>query len=221
MSAPVTGFPGSPRMLRGGLARIDPTTRRLLDVVAFQYNPDTVTRTLQPRAVGGEPGDRLEMWRLTGPPHETIKLDAELDAADQLEHLTGTASDHGLLPTLACLERIVSPTASDLVATDALYDNGRLEIIPVQAPLTVLVWGVDRVVPIVVGSLTMTEEAFDPHLRPIRVKVGLECKVLTTNDLPVDHLGRSLYLAYRRGVERLAALQPSADVRVLGLAPLP
>ena len=195
MSAPVTGFPGSPRMLRGGLARIDPTTRRLLDVVAFQYNPDTVTRTLQPRAVGGEPGDRLEMWRLTGPPHETIKLDAELDAADQLEHLTGTAPDHGLLPTLACLERIVSPTASDLVATDALYDSGQLEIIPVQAPLTVLVWGVDRVV--------------------------LECKILTTNDLPVDHLGRSLYLAYRRGVERLAAQQPSADVHVLGLATLP
>ena len=76
------------------------------------------------------------------------------------------------------------------MATDALYDSGRLEIIPVQAPLTVLVWGVDRVVPVVV-SLTITEEAFDPHLRPIRVKVGLECKMLTTNDLPVDHLGRS------------------------------
>ena len=73
-------------MLRGGLVRIDPNAHSLLDVVVFQYNPDTLTRTLQPRAIGGEPGDRLEVLRLTGPPHETIKFDAEIDATDQLEH---------------------------------------------------------------------------------------------------------------------------------------
>ena len=79
--------------------RIDPTTRSLLDVVVFQYNPDTVTRTIQPRAIGGEPGDRLEVLRLTGPPHETIKFDAEIDAADQLEN----PDDHA--PTAACVDR--------------------------------------------------------------------------------------------------------------------
>jgi len=80
-----SSFPGSPKLLRGGLVQLDPSTKAIIDVIVFQYNPDTVTRTLQPRAMTGEPGDRLEVLRLTGPPHETIKLEAELDAADQLE----------------------------------------------------------------------------------------------------------------------------------------
>src|SRR4029077_5646796 len=100
----VTGFPGTPKTLRGGLVRIDPNAHSLLDVVVFQYNPDTLTRTLQPRAIGGEPGDRLEGLRLTRPPHETIKFDAEIDAADQLEHPMDSASQpvvtQGLLPAL-------------------------------------------------------------------------------------------------------------------------
>ena len=169
-----TGFPGAPKMLRGGLVRIDPNARSLLDVVVFQYNPDTLTRTLQPRAIGGEPGDRLEVLRLTGPPHETIKFDAEIDAADQLENPTDSANQpvvtQGLLPALAVLERLVTPTAAELIATDALFDSGMLEVSPMEAPLVVLVWGVKRVVPVLVSSLTFTEEAFDPKLQPIRVE---------------------------------------------------
>ena len=163
----ISGFPGTPKTLRGGLVRIDPNARRLLDVVIFQYNPDTLTRTLQPRSIGGEPGDRLEVLRYTGPPHETIKFDAEIDATDQLEHPTDSANQpvvtQGLLPALAVLERLVTPTAAELVATDALFDSGTLEIAPMEAPLVVLVWGVKRVVPVMVSSLTFTEEAFDPE----------------------------------------------------------
>jgi hypothetical protein len=44
----MTSFPGSPKLVRGGLVSLDPTTGRLLRVIALQYNPDTVTRTLQP-----------------------------------------------------------------------------------------------------------------------------------------------------------------------------
>ena len=105
MSAVSSGFPGAPKTLRGGLVRIDPNSRTLIDVVVFQYNPDTLTRTIQPRAIGGEPGDRLEVLRLTGPPHETIKFDAEIDATDQLENPTDPANEpvaeQGLLPALA------------------------------------------------------------------------------------------------------------------------
>ena len=96
-----------------------------------------------------------------------------------------------------------------------------LEIVPVEAPLIVLVWGVKRVVPVLVGSLSITEEAFDPQLRPIRAKASLELKVLTTNDLPITHLGSTLYLGYRRTAEALAALVAATDVRPLGLEHLP
>ena len=46
---PVSSFPGSPKLLRGGLVQLDPGTSAIVDVIVFQYNPDTVTRTLQPR----------------------------------------------------------------------------------------------------------------------------------------------------------------------------
>lgn len=221
----MTTFPGSPKLVRGGLVQLSPVTVAVQGVVVFQYNPDTVTRTLQPRSMTGEPGDRLEVLRLTGPPHETIKLDAELDAADQLAAPAETANapvvQNGLLPALACLEGLITPTAAQLMASDALFDQGMLEIAPVEAPLTVLVWGVKRVVPVLVSSLSITEEAFDSHLRPIRAKASLELKVLTTNDLPNTHLGSTLYLGYRRATEQLAALVASKDVRPLGLEHLP
>jgi hypothetical protein len=218
-------FPGSPKMLRGGLVQLDPVTSSIVDVIVFQYNPDTVTRTLQPRGMTAEPGDRLEVLRLTGPPHETIKMEAEIDAVDQLEHPADPASgpvvEHGLLPALASLEALITPSASQLLATDALFDQGMLEIAPAEAPLIVLVWSVSRVIPVLVSSLSITEEAFDPYLRPIRVKASLEMKVLTSSDLPVTHPGSTLYLGYRRTAEALAALVAGTDVRPLGLEHLP
>jgi len=223
MSALGTGFQRAPRMLRGGIVRLDPTTRTIVDVVSFQYNPDTLTRTIQPRAIGGEPGDRLEVLRLTGPPHETVKFDAELDATDQLDDPDDNlpVATEGLLPALATLERLVTPPAAELLAVDALFDQGMIEIAPFESPLCVLVWGVKRVVPVLVSSLTITEEAFDPDLQPIRVKVSIECKVLTSSDLPLTHIGGSLYIAYRQGVEQLAAMVTGSDVRPLGLEHLP
>ncbi|MBV8712126.1 MAG: hypothetical protein JOY56_10125 [Solirubrobacterales bacterium] len=223
MSALGTGYPRAPRMLRGGLVRLDPATHAMVDVVVFQYNPDTLTRTIQPRAIGGEPGDRLEVLRLTGPPHETFKFDAEIDATDYLDDPDGNqpVAMEGLLPALATLERLVTPPASDLLAIDALFDQGTIEVAPVESPLCVLVWGVKRVVPVLVSNLTITEEAFDPHLQPIRVKASFEVKVLTSSDLPLTHIGGSLYIAYRQSVERLAGMVTSTNVRPLGLEHLP
>jgi hypothetical protein len=212
-------------MLRGGLVQLDVRTSAIVEVTVFQYNPDTVTRTLQPRAMTGEPGDRLEALRLTGPPHETIKLEAELDAAEQLEKPSDPANaavvSNGLLPALAALEALITPSVDQLLAADALLARGILEIAPAEAPLIVLVWGVKRVVPVQVTNLAITEEAFDPHLRPIRAKVSLEMKVLTTNDLPITHLGSTLYLGYRRAAENLAAMVAGTNVRPLGLEHLP
>jgi hypothetical protein len=220
-------------MLRAGLVRLDPRASTIVDVVVFQYNPDSVTRTIQPRAIGGEPGDRLEVLRLTGPPHETFKFDAEIDATDQLEHVGNgsTAPDEqklvdavareGLLPSMAVLERLVTPTVTELLEVDALFDRGMLEVAPRESPLTVLVWGAKRVVPVQVASLTLTEEAFDPNLHPIRVKASFECKVLTSSDLPLQHLGGSLYIGYRKTIEQLAMLITSRDPRPLGVEHLP
>ena len=79
-------FPGSPRVIKGGLVLLNPDTFAVLPngIIVLQYNPDTLSRTLKIKGVE-ESGDRSEALRLTGPPVETFKLDAEIDATDQLE----------------------------------------------------------------------------------------------------------------------------------------
>jgi len=72
-------FPGSPRLLKGGLVMLEPDSGAVRRIITLQYNPDTLTRTLQSQGVK-DGGDRSEGLRLTGPPIETIKLDAEIDA---------------------------------------------------------------------------------------------------------------------------------------------
>ena len=80
----MTTFPGSPRLLKGGIVLIDPATGTVLRVIALQYNPVSLQRSLTARTVGEE-GDRSQALRLLGPPEETYTLEAEIDAADQLE----------------------------------------------------------------------------------------------------------------------------------------
>ena len=219
----MTSFPGSPKLVRGGLVSLDPTTGRPLRVIALQYNPDTVTRTLQPQGIGAEPGDRLEALRLKGPAHETIKLEAELDATDALEHpdQNTTVAENGLHPQLAALELLIYPTSASLIANDQLAGAGTIEVAAVEAPLTLLVWGRRRVVPVRLTDFSVTEEAFDTMLNPTRVRVSLGLRVLSTDDLGFAHRGGALYLLYQQQKERLATLSPSARLSDVGLTALP
>src|SRR5947209_6746121 len=97
--------PPSPRLLKGGLVLLNPDGGGNPRVIALQYNPDTLTRTLQAQTAGADSHDgRAEPLRFKGPPVETIKLDAEIDATDSLERGDGTAGELGILPQLSALE---------------------------------------------------------------------------------------------------------------------
>ena len=72
--------PSAPRLIRGGLVLIDPASSAVQRIIALQYNPDTLTRTLQPQSIP-DTGDRSEALRLKAT-IETIKLEAEIDAVD-------------------------------------------------------------------------------------------------------------------------------------------
>ena len=43
----MTTFPGSPLLIKGGIALLDSTTGQVLALIPLQYNPDTLTRTMQ------------------------------------------------------------------------------------------------------------------------------------------------------------------------------
>ncbi|MGW3146147.1 MULTISPECIES: hypothetical protein [Streptomyces] len=218
-------LPGTPVVPRGAIVLLDPATGAVLRVIALQYNPDTVTRTLQPQGVGAEAGERSEALRLKGPAHETVKVEVELNATDQLEDPSGADADvvarFGLLPVLAALDQLVNPTARALLDQDAAARSGAFEIAPMESPLTVFVWNRDRVVPVRITEFTVTEEAFDSRLQPIRAKVGLGLRILTIDDLGFTHRGGALFLAHQRRREQLAALHRSArpGPTILGTPP--
>src|SRR5262245_9605823 len=198
-------FPGSPRLLRGGLVLIDNDTAAVLRIIALQYNPDTLTRSLQIKGVSGESGDHLEALRLKGPPVETIKLEAEIDATDQLEVADTQTTRLGIHPQLATLETIIYPASGDLLANRSEASSGSLEIAPMQGPLTLFIFGPKRIVPVRITEFSITEEAFDTSLNPIRAKISLGMRVLTVDDLGFDAKGGGLFMSYLQAKEQLAA----------------
>jgi hypothetical protein len=202
-------FPGSPRVLKGGIVLLDPDTFAVLPngVIILQYNPDTFSRTLKIQGVE-EGGDRSEALRLKGPPVETFKLDAEIDATDQLEFPGQNPNTvlHGLFPQLAALETIVYPSSTSLENNFILSQAGTLEIMPMQAPLTLFVWSAKRIVPVRLTDFSITEEAFDPTLNPIRAKVSLGMRVLSIDDVFFTDKGGSLYMVYQQQKESLSRL---------------
>jgi hypothetical protein len=217
-------FPNSPRLVKGGIVTMDPDTSAVKSVIALQYNPDSLSRTLQIQAVqGGQDGTRVDALRLRGPAVETIKLDAELDATDQLEfpNQFPITANFGLQPQLAQLEMLVNPTVETLLADDNLANAGTLEIIPLEQPLTLFVWSKSRVVPVRLTEFSITEEAFDPNLNPIRAKVSLGMRVLSVDDLGFSHPGGHIFMAYLTNKEQFASQASSVAISVLGLGGLP
>jgi hypothetical protein len=216
--------PITPRLVRGGIVTMDPDTSAVQSVIALQYNPDTLTRTLQIQAVaGGQDGVRVDALRLRGPAIETIKIEAEMDATDQLEFPTQnpTAVQFGLQPQLAQLEMLVNPTVETLEADNNLANAGTLEIIPLEQPLTLFVWSKSRVAPVRITDFSITEEAFDVNLNPIRAKVSLGLRVLNVDDLGFDHPGGQMFMTYLGNKQQLASQAANVALSVLGLGGLP
>jgi hypothetical protein len=160
---------------------------------------------------------------LKGPAVESIKLEAEIDATDALEQPDGNANTvkFGIAPQLAALEALINPTAGELDALNALSRSGTLEILPPEAPLVLFVWSSSRVVPVRVTDFSITEEAFDAQLNPLRAKVSLGLRVMTTDDLGFDHRGSGVFLSHLRTREALAQKTGSATLQSLGLDNLP
>lgn len=218
----MTTFPRSPKTLVGGFVLMDAEGKTVLRTVTFQYNPDTLTRTLAPRGAKGEGGDRLEALRLIGPPVETIKMEIELDATDRLEHPDRNAETvaNGIAPELADLETIIAPATSDIVAAGRLADTGTLEVLPLPSPLVLLVLGSNRTLPVRVTDMSVVEEAFDTKLNPIRARISLGLRVLSTDDLAFGGKGAELFLAAARRREQLVARKPP-NLQALGLKSTP
>ena len=213
----------NPKILKAGIILLDPISTQLQRVVVLQYNPDQLSRTLQVQATSGEAGDRSEALRLKGAPIETFKLEAEIDATDQLETSDQhpTATDVGIFPQLALLESLITPASDQLAASEMMLTTGTVEIAAMEAPLALFVWSVQRVVPVRVTELSIVEEAFDTSLNPIRAKVSLSMRALSVSDLGFAHRGGTLFLSYLKNKEALALRAAAGAIKDLGLQNAP
>lgn len=218
----MTAFPRSPRLTKGALVSMDKL--RAPVVVVFQYNPETLSRTVSPKwgELRGEAGDAL---RLHGAAAQTIDLEILLDASDRLENNDPTTMTLGLMPDLAALETMLYPPSAQVLANALLERAGTIELLPPSGPLTILIWGVQRIMPVRVQSLSIKEEAHDPHLNPLRARASMNLQVLTWSDFESTHPGYWLSMAHQQAQEALALMRTvagAADLAPVKLkVPLP
>ena len=218
----MSGYSQSPRIVKGGIVLVDPQTAQVRRVIALQYNPEKLSRSLQVQGAG-DGAERSEALRRKGPAIETFRLEADIDAADQLEFPDRNANTvaAGIAPHLAVLESLVNPSAGDLLAGKALAASGTLEIAPMESALALFVWGANRIAPVRVTEFSISEEAFDPALNPINAKINLSLRVLSVDDLGFDHKGGGLFMAYLQSRERLATKAATFGFDALGIGGLP
>lgn len=206
----MTTFPGSPRLMKGAIIGTD-VYNPLASIIIFQYNPDTLTRRISAQVAGGQ-FDTTEAMRLKGPPEESISVEVIIDAVDQLEQARSSATSMGVHPSLAALEMLLYPKSSMVIINEGLMRTGIIEVIPPEAPLTLFVWGLKRVLPVRISALNITEEAFDPSLNPIRAKVNIEMRVLTYQDLSLASIGGGLFMAHQVMKEAMATLASKVNL---------
>ena len=203
-------FPRSPKVQKGAIIGLDPFNP-LASVIVFQYNPEKLTRTLTASAASSE-GSPGEVMRLKGPPEEKITVEIELDAADQLEQDRFPANELGLYPTLSSLEMLLYPKSALVIANEVLAAFGVIEVIPPEAPLTLFVWGVKRIVPVRITEFSITEQAYDPNLNPINASVSLGLRVLSYQDLGLLSVGGALFFAHQVVKEVMATIGSVASI---------
>jgi hypothetical protein len=193
----------SPLLVKGAILVLEPNTGIPLNTIDFEYNPETIKRSLQPQSVGDQP-DRTEVLRLKGPPIETITCEIEIDATDLLAAQDSATVSYGIAPQLSTLELLIYPSSGVLIANEVLSMVGTIEILPMSSNLTLFAWGANRVTPVRLTGIEITEEAFDPQLNPIRAKVSLTMRVLNVNDVGFLTPAGALYMAYQIGKETMA-----------------
>ena len=215
----MSGFTRTPKLTRGAIVSID-IFSPIPQVIVFQYNPESLTRSLQPQVKSGEAESQTETYSLSGPPKETISLDIELDAIDELEKpdQNQNAVQLGIYPKLSALEMILYPKSSLVIANTILAATGNIEISPPAGPFTVFIWGLKRLVPVRLEQFNIKEEAYDTNLNPMMATVSLTMRVLTYKDFDLLHPGYAMFLAHQVVKETMAAISSVNSLSAIGSA---
>lgn len=196
-------MPAPPSVLvKGALVAYDsPVIGSVPNLIPFQFNPEELSRSLSHRREGRNRSGASQTVearrRVKGPPSESIDLTLRLDAAVLDGSVTGADAEVvGVQPALSALEMLLYPERGEDVQTGKkILKKGQVQISYAEekVPLVLFVWGT-RVLPVQLTSFSVTEQAFDSRLNPVRAEVSVGLEVI-----PPDHLspgiGRDAYKA--------------------------
>jgi hypothetical protein len=158
----------------------------LPNVILFQFNPESLTRNIQiPTRPNG--GAARETTQAGDPSIEKITLKAEFDAADGLNTNNVLARTMGVGPRLAALEKMVHPSnilggaiGAALKAVGGALgigggsSGGGRQLIPRENyPRILFIWGPFRILPVIIESMSITEQQYDFVLNPVRAEVSI------------------------------------------------
>lgn len=204
------------------------------NVVIFQFNPETLTRNLQIPERPDSSASR-ETSQAGETVFETITFTAHFSAADMLKDDKVLARLFGVGPQLCALEKMVHPSSAIAGAIGAALDKigaalglgGGGATDPTQAiprekyPKIIFIWGVTRVLPVVITSMRITEQLYDSLLNPIQAEVEISLTVNAVDSCSDDKLaqGALTYTNIAKEAQAIANLANTAE-QIVELIPL-
>lgn len=195
------------KFIKGALIEFMPTALiPLPNVIVFQFNPETIQRTFtQPAPAGAGSGDASQPnsnpLAVQGMPGESFELTLTMDANDSVASgapISGPIAEAtGLYTRIAALEMLLYPHGADLslfgsvslsvgaggVSADAGAGAEARRIPQMEVPVVLFVWGMFRIVPVRLTSLSITEKLYDSLLRPTQAEARVGLRVLTPQEL--------------------------------------
>jgi hypothetical protein len=195
---------------------------KIPNIVIFQFNPETITRTLEIPAKPAGAGLR-ETNQAGDIPVERISLTAQFTTHEPSARLKPLSIAVGIGPQLAALEKLARPHGPGTALLDKAVDKvkeklGKKDTQPVQRipresyPRLLFIWGATRVLPVTIDSMSIVEKQHDGLLNPTLADVTMTLSVLNIDPCSDDPVakGASIYSGYVR--DTLAAVNPAENV---------
>jgi len=203
------------------------------NVVIFQFNPESLSRSLQipQRPTGPTQRETTQAGQKT---FEKISFKAHFSAANMLDEDKALAKMFGIGPQLCALEKMVLPSSkiAGLIgeALDAVGealglgggDDAAAQPIPREKyPRILFIWGLTRVLPVTIDSMTIAELEYDALLNPLRAEVDVQLSVIAIDQCSDDLLGKGAleYTTIAKEAQAIANLANTAE-QIVELIPL-
>lgn len=215
------------RMLRGALIEYGSDfLGPIPNVVIFQFNPESLIRSIQipPRNTGATARETSQAGEA---PVEKVTVNAVFSAADALNDNKALARAFGVGPQIAALEKMVYPSGklSGLIgaAIDAIGsaiagagpDSGPTQPIPREPqPRILFIWGLTRLVPVMIESMTITEQQYDYLLNPVEAQVSIGLAVVPPSQCSDDVIGKGALEYTNVAKEAQAALNLANTIQL-------